>query len=101
MILMAKISPAGVESSVFALVTSLQMVGQTVSGSISSEFTQIWVPDLTDFSQLWKLTLFTGGVRCTEYVSLRRVYFADCCCLLLSFVVVVICCCCCCYLCQR
>jgi hypothetical protein len=44
MILMAKICPSGVESSVFALVTSLSMVGQTISGTIRSEVTNAWIP---------------------------------------------------------
>ena len=66
MILMAKICPSGVESSVFALVTSLLMVGQTISGSIRSEVTNAWVPDLTNFESLWKLTLFTALINLTS-----------------------------------
>jgi hypothetical protein len=36
---MGQLCPTGVESTVFALVTSIQMVGGTVSGTLSSYLT--------------------------------------------------------------
>lgn len=57
LILIASICPPGVESSVYALVTSVQVAGGTVGGTLSATLIEAFGVTLTDFSRLWQLVL--------------------------------------------
>ena len=63
LVLMASMCPKGAESTVFALVTSVQTAGSTFSGSLSSMATSYFDISLRDYSRLWQLTLFTASVK--------------------------------------
>ena len=63
LVLMASMCPKGAESTVFALVTSVQTAGSTFSGSLSSMATAYFDVSLRDYSRLWQLTLFTASVK--------------------------------------
>jgi len=62
-ILMAKLCPVGAEGTVYALVTSVQGVGGTVSGVWSKLATQGFDIENYDWSRFWQLTLFTSTVK--------------------------------------
>eukprot|EP01051_Picozoa_sp_SAG22_P014281 SAG22_NODE_1708_length_3768_cov_2.094576_1_plen_157_part_00 len=64
-VMMGQLCPPGVEGSVFALVTSLQMVGATMSGTVSALLTAGLGITLEDFSMLPALTLLTAGCKLT------------------------------------
>jgi hypothetical protein len=49
------------------------MVGQTVSGSLSSEFTNAFAVALYDFDNLWQLTLFTALINLSSLFLLPLV----------------------------
>ncbi len=57
LILIASICPTGVESSVYALVTSIQVAGGTVGGTISATLIEAFGITLTNFRRLWELIL--------------------------------------------
>ena len=63
LVLMASMCPRGAESTVFALVTSVQTAGATFSGSLSSVATSYFDVTLHDYSRLWQLTLFTASIK--------------------------------------
>ena len=63
LVLMASMCPKGAESTVFALVTSVQTAGSTFSGALSSMATSHFDISLRDYSRLWQLTLFTATVK--------------------------------------
>eukprot|EP01065_Artemidia_motanka_P014363 TRINITY_DN18335_c0_g1_i1.p1 TRINITY_DN18335_c0_g1~~TRINITY_DN18335_c0_g1_i1.p1 ORF type:complete len:580 (+),score=139.54 TRINITY_DN18335_c0_g1_i1:74-1813(+) len=63
LILLAKICPEGVEGSVYALVTTVQMSGGLVGGTLSAEFTKSFGVTLDDFSNLWRLTVLVSCVK--------------------------------------
>merc|ERR1712232_279589 len=72
LILMAKLCPDGAEGSVYALVTSIQQVGGTVSGIISQDLTAAFGITNVDFSHLWRLTIVTscGKLFCIFFLPL-------------------------------
>ncbi|GAB5353268.1 hypothetical protein AAMO2058_000022800 [Amorphochlora amoebiformis] len=55
LILIANICPQGVESSVYALVTSIQIGGSTVGASISALLITAFGISLDNYSRLWQL----------------------------------------------
>jgi len=55
LILVAAICPAGVESSLYALVTSVQMAGGSVGGTISAMLIESFGITLTNYDRLWQL----------------------------------------------
>jgi hypothetical protein len=59
--------PKGTEASVFALVTSLQMVGGTAGGALSAVLTEALGVTLRDYSNLANLVIITS---CIKLVSL-------------------------------
>ena len=63
LVLMASLCPDGAASTVFALLTSVQMAGSNLSGSLSSALTRALAVDLDDYSNLWKLTVACSAVR--------------------------------------
>eukprot|EP01062_Namystynia_karyoxenos_P066600 TRINITY_DN60509_c0_g1_i1.p1 TRINITY_DN60509_c0_g1~~TRINITY_DN60509_c0_g1_i1.p1 ORF type:complete len:618 (+),score=186.94 TRINITY_DN60509_c0_g1_i1:87-1856(+) len=63
LILLAKICPEGVEGSVYALVTTVQMSGGLVGGTLSAEATKGFGITLDDFSNLWRLTLLVSCLK--------------------------------------
>ena len=73
-VMMGQIVPPGAEGSVFALVSSLQTVGSSVSGAISAVLTGALGVTLDDYSGLPALTLATSltKVRCVPRPSRRR-----------------------------
>ena len=54
---MGQIVPKGTEASVFALVTSLQVVGGTAGGAISAVLTEALGVTLRDYSRLADLVI--------------------------------------------
>ena len=64
---MGQIVPKGTEASVFALVTSLQMVGGTAGGAISAVLTEALGVTLRDYSRLADLVIITS---CVKLVSI-------------------------------
>jgi len=62
-ILMARLCPPGAEGTVYALVTSLQGVGGTVSGVWSKLATSYFGIENYDWSRFWQLTLLTALVK--------------------------------------
>jgi hypothetical protein len=52
-------------AQVFAMVTSLQMVGSTISGTISAQLTLALGVTLTDYSNLPLLTIITASLKLT------------------------------------
>ena len=61
--MMAALCPEGATSTVFALLTSVQMAGSTLAGSLSSALTHALGVRLGDYSNLGALTLVTAAVR--------------------------------------
>lgn len=59
-VMMGQIVPKGTEASVFALVTSLQMVGGTAGGAISAVLTEAFGVTLRDYSRLADLVILTS-----------------------------------------
>jgi hypothetical protein len=59
-VMMGQIVPKGTEASVFALVTSLQMVGGTAGGAISAVLTEALGVTLRDYSRLADLVIITS-----------------------------------------
>ena len=57
---MGQIVPKGTEASVFALVTSLQVVGGTAGGAISAVLTEALGVTLRDYSRLADLVIITS-----------------------------------------
>jgi len=57
LILIASICPSGVESSLYAFVTSVQVAGGTVSGTISASLIKSFGITLTNYERLWQLVL--------------------------------------------
>jgi hypothetical protein len=64
-VMMGQLCPPGVEGSVFAMVTSLQMVGSTISGTLSAQLTLALGVTLTDYSNLPLLTIITASLKLT------------------------------------
>eukprot|EP01043_Picozoa_sp_COSAG02_P017675 COSAG02_NODE_806_length_16963_cov_20.149312_8_plen_231_part_00 len=64
-VMMGQLCPPGVEGSVFAMVTSLQMVGSTISGTLSAQLTLALGVTLTDYSNLPLLTMITASLKLT------------------------------------
>ena len=58
-----QIVPKGTEASVFALVTSLQMVGSTAGGALSAVLTETFGVTLRDYSSLGTLIWITSMVK--------------------------------------
>lgn len=63
LILMARMCPPGAEGTFYAVVTSVQSIGGTVSGAFSQLATRGFGVSLADFSGLWRLTLLTSTVK--------------------------------------
>jgi len=63
LVLMARLCPPGAEGTTYALVTSVQTVGGTVGGVISTRLTAAFGVTNTDFSRLWQLTLLTSTAK--------------------------------------
>lgn len=64
--MMAALCPSGATSTVFALLTSVQMAGSTLAGSLSSALTHALEVRLGDYSNLGTLTVATAAIRlCT------------------------------------
>jgi len=63
LILIAAICPAGVESSLYALVSSVQMAGSTVGGTISAILIEKFGITLTEYSGLWRLIILCAAVK--------------------------------------
>ncbi len=63
LILVASICPEGVESSVYAAITSIQIAGGTISGSISAMIIEGFGITLSDYSNLWMLVMTCALVR--------------------------------------
>lgn len=64
--MMAALCPEGATSTVYALLTSVQMAGSTLAGSLSSALTHALGVRLGDYSNLGALTLMTAAIRlCT------------------------------------
>eukprot|EP00467_Chlorarachnion_reptans_P009272 CAMPEP_0114501326 /NCGR_PEP_ID=MMETSP0109-20121206/8437_1 /TAXON_ID=29199 /ORGANISM="Chlorarachnion reptans, Strain CCCM449" /LENGTH=464 /DNA_ID=CAMNT_0001679045 /DNA_START=582 /DNA_END=1976 /DNA_ORIENTATION=- len=63
LILVASMARQGVEGSTYALVTSIQDAGGTVSASISAYIISALGITLDDFSNLWKLVLICSTVK--------------------------------------
>ena len=61
----AAVSCMDVRVQVFAMVTSLQMVGSTISGTISAQLTLALGVTLTDYSNLPLLTIITASLKLT------------------------------------
>mmetsp|Transcript_4203 Transcript_4203/g.6687 ORF Transcript_4203/g.6687 Transcript_4203/m.6687 type:complete len:430 (-) Transcript_4203:204-1493(-) len=57
LILIASICPAGVESSLYAFVTSVQVAGGTVGGTISAGLIEGFGITLHNYDRLWQLVL--------------------------------------------
>ena len=69
MVMMAALCPNKAASTVFALLTSVQMAGQTLSGSLSSGLTGALGIKLEDYSRMWLLTLLCSALRlCTVFL---------------------------------
>ena len=69
MVMMAALCPNKAASTVFALLTSVQMAGQTLSGSLSSGLTGALGIKLEDYSRMWLLTLLCSTLRlCTVFL---------------------------------
>merc|ERR1719183_2249311 len=62
-ILMARLCPEGAEGTVYALVTSVQGVGGTVSGVWSKLLTEGFGIQNYNWSRLWQLTLLTSCIK--------------------------------------
>ena len=60
LILMARLCPVGAEGTAYALVTSVQMVGGTVSGILAQQATRAFGVTNQNFARLWQLTLLTS-----------------------------------------
>merc|ERR1712227_1043480 len=60
---MARLCPSGCEGTVYALVTSVQGVGGTVSGVWSKLATEDFGIQNYDWSRLWQLTLLTSTIK--------------------------------------
>jgi len=60
LILMTRLCPEGGEGTVYALVTSIQMVGGTVSGILSRICINAFDITNTNFERLWQLLLLTS-----------------------------------------
>lgn len=73
LILMARLCPPGAEGTVYALVTSVQGVGGTVSGIISKLLIQCFDVTNIDFSKLWQLTLLCALLKLTAILFLPLV----------------------------
>ncbi|KAL1519709.1 hypothetical protein AB1Y20_023219 [Prymnesium parvum] len=73
LVLMARMCPDGAESTVYALVTSVQMVGSTVGGVISQTATAAFAITNTDFSSLWMLTIVSSTSKLIALVFLPLV----------------------------
>eukprot|EP01052_Picozoa_sp_SAG31_P022275 SAG31_NODE_1763_length_7322_cov_21.697633_8_plen_117_part_00 len=69
---MGQIVPAGAEGSVFALVSSLQTVGSSLSGAISAVLTDAFGVTLENYAALPMLTLCTS---LTKLIALPFVPF--------------------------
>jgi len=68
---------SGAASTVFALLTSVQMAGATLAGSLSAGLTAALVITLDDYSLLWQLTVACTTIRlctvlCVGLVPLRN-----------------------------
>jgi len=63
LILMARLCPDGAEGTVYALVTSVQMVGGTVGNLIAQNLTIAFGVTNTNFHRLWMLTLVTSTTK--------------------------------------
>ena len=73
MVMMAALCPDGAASTVFALLTSVQMAGATLSGSLSSGLTRAVGVRLGDFSRLPHLTLACVAIRLGTLLALGLV----------------------------
>uniref|UniRef100_A0A7S2TLW2 Folate/biopterin transporter n=1 Tax=Lotharella oceanica TaxID=641309 RepID=A0A7S2TLW2_9EUKA len=63
LILVASICPLGVESSLYALVTSVQAAGGTVGGTISGLLIRSFGITLHNYDNLWKLIVLCAGLK--------------------------------------
>ena len=68
---------SGAASTVFALLTSVQMAGATLAGSLSAGLTAALGITLDDYSRLWQLTIACSTIRfctvlCVGLVPLRN-----------------------------
>ena len=77
MVMMAALCPNRAASTVFALLTSVQMAGATLAGSLSAGLTAALGITLDDYSRLWQLTVACSSIRlctvfCVGLVPLRN-----------------------------
>lgn len=73
LLMMAALCPDGAASTVFALLTSVQMAGQTLSGSLSSALTHALGVSLDDYSRLGLLTLACVTIRLSTLMCIGLV----------------------------
>eukprot|EP00465_Bigelowiella_longifila_P006847 CAMPEP_0185270046 /NCGR_PEP_ID=MMETSP1359-20130426/41372_1 /TAXON_ID=552665 /ORGANISM="Bigelowiella longifila, Strain CCMP242" /LENGTH=208 /DNA_ID=CAMNT_0027861465 /DNA_START=205 /DNA_END=827 /DNA_ORIENTATION=- len=63
LILVASLCPEGVKGSVYAAVTSVQIAGGTISGSLSASLIEVLNITLSNYDNLWKLVVICSFLR--------------------------------------